>query len=450
MTLKRRYRYCEVRPVNRSRLKKEEDEFERFDFARRIAEGIDGVDREALPFCIGLFGRWGSGKTVILNWVREELGGNSISIYVSAKEPGGNLLEATMNALAESSHVRSSGVAEAVKTVFRGLAPVLPHLVSAGARFIGLPIPPDIVKMTSEVLKEYRGALREFKSSVERVCGGEKKLVVIIDDLDRLPPTDAVSVLEEFEVLFGITPTPGEETKEESGLPVIFIVSVDPDILKAGLTAKYGREAFSETMARAYIAKHFQVIENVPRAGLKGTIDFIAKRIFVYGKQQQVLPHEGGRRIDRRIIEAATSNLRYFFQALAATRYHADEKGGVHESTLDGFTTSDEAVARSIVLYFFIYLMNLHAPEIVDWGHITSGWYKVVAMEVHGGFGHFEKQGAEEEIRRFESTFRGELREYVLRNSDVVRPLAGAINVVSNGNDDLVREVVNEVVNMTR
>ena len=483
------HRYADVKPANLVKLEEKKDEFKRIEFAKEIADSINSVDESQLPFCIGLFGRWGSGKTVLLNWIKDKLDKEkNIPIYISAKEPGSNLLGAIIKALETKALVEStekesgrlSELANKVKKIYGSLASILPHLVSAGLGFTGLRVSPDVIREIFEAWEGKSDALGEFKSAVKEACGDGKRLVIIIDDLDRLPPTNAVSVLEEFELLFGLTPT-SDEQKDES-FPVIFIIAVDPEILKAGLIAKYGKDAFCETMAMAYIAKHFQVIENIPRTELEITKKLICREIGIPDTiSSEIMPvAESGARsektIDSRIIDAATSNLRYFFQALSAAKnVETDEEieqtfinssyiKGKYELSLKGGESKTkkplsvrkkearwEAECLFRALFFFVYLLHLHAPEIIDWASRESDWCKWIALSDHRLANVDNRsQDAMTDITPHGGSFRGDLRLYVLRNTDVVRPLAGAINIVSRGNNDLVRQVVNKVGRMTR
>src|SRR6266581_8674542 len=52
---------------------REEDEFNWWPFCKRLADTIAGFEaRDGAPV-IGIYGRWGYGKTAVLNFIREEL-----------------------------------------------------------------------------------------------------------------------------------------------------------------------------------------------------------------------------------------------------------------------------------------------------------------------------------------------------------------------------------------
>jgi len=52
-------------------LKKAEDQFGFSPYAKILADSIR--DTDDLPFCIGIFAEWGSGKSSLMNMIRDDL-----------------------------------------------------------------------------------------------------------------------------------------------------------------------------------------------------------------------------------------------------------------------------------------------------------------------------------------------------------------------------------------
>lgn len=81
---------------------------------------------------------------------------------------------------------------------------------------------------------------------------GEGRVVVFVDDLDRLPPTRAIEVMEALKTLFDC---PG----------CVFVLAIDFDVVKRGVRLKYGAE-MDDAKARAYFDKFIQVPFQMPVA----------------------------------------------------------------------------------------------------------------------------------------------------------------------------------------
>ena len=58
---------------------REEDAFQRFEFAKRIA-GIVSSSRSDKSMVIGINGKWGEGKSSVLNFIRKELAEDTVVV----------------------------------------------------------------------------------------------------------------------------------------------------------------------------------------------------------------------------------------------------------------------------------------------------------------------------------------------------------------------------------
>jgi len=101
--------------------------FERVQVAKRIAKDVSSLGLDNLPLSLGLFGGWGSGKTTILRWIKEDLEeqDKNICIYVSARIPGGNILEPVLRKL---SKLRGAKSESQIKRLGSKLLSILPAL----------------------------------------------------------------------------------------------------------------------------------------------------------------------------------------------------------------------------------------------------------------------------------------------------------------------------------
>ena len=256
--------------------------------ADSIAKALSDLakDEKRLPCSVALFGPWGGGKTTVILWAIKSLRGEAdndadndgeadkdvVPLYVSVKTCGGNLLLALLRALREKTNTKI----RKIKGVFKNLAPILPALVGVFHSGLGTLAEKGLRSVKALLKKE---PFEEFRSLLGKIAP-DKTPIIFLDDLDRLPPLHAVEVLEQIELLLGITPTTEDELREperekepkrkeepkheeepESSKKhpkFILVVAVDPEILVMGLKSKYGERIFTDTHAHSYIAKHFQ------------------------------------------------------------------------------------------------------------------------------------------------------------------------------------------------
>jgi hypothetical protein len=111
--------------------------------------------------------------------------------------------------------------------------------------------PPDVVSSVEEL----RADLRALFSCLE---GGQPRLVIVLDDLDRCLPNVALDFLETIKVFFF----------ESHGVnaPCLFIVAVDEGLIGRGLRMRIGEEPDVNTSeeARMYLEKIVQLRVPVP------------------------------------------------------------------------------------------------------------------------------------------------------------------------------------------
>jgi hypothetical protein len=124
----------------------------------------------------------------------------------------------------------AQAMGRAARAIARGLK------LRVGVPFTGIGLDADF-KAIEEALAQpppagpmsfYHGAFAEMESAVQRFgAGGERRIVVFIDDLDRCLPMSALGVLESMKLFFDFE-------------GFIFVVGLDQDVVQRAIEAKYG------------------------------------------------------------------------------------------------------------------------------------------------------------------------------------------------------------------
>ncbi|WP_339098337.1 KAP family NTPase (plasmid) [Deinococcus sp. VB142] len=211
-----------------------EDHFNRKTFATRLAQTI--VQRESIEsFVIGLYGAWGEGKTTVLDYMDEALQGNEDVVLVrfnpwlfSSDEA---LTQALIQAIAEGVKLKLQDDVEGAKRfgqaalLYGGkLAKTLGGL--SGNAF--LEKGGALAETVAEGMNPQDQTVHELK---ERV-GGElraanKKVVVLLDDIDRLTRQEIQQVFRLIKVAADF-PT------------VTYVLAFDPEMVAGAVGAQYG------------------------------------------------------------------------------------------------------------------------------------------------------------------------------------------------------------------
>ncbi|TDN37032.1 hypothetical protein E4631_19575 [Hymenobacter sp. UV11] len=174
-----------------------EDYFQRYGFASRIAQVLLNR-RESSSITLGVYGAWGEGKTSVMRFIEQELAAHSDAIVINfnpwrfSDEP--SLLLAFFTTLAERLKplspdtrwykTRKESIGEAVLK-YASYATVLKATPASGLA----DALPGLGKALADVpLEKLKVRIEEFLQLAQR------KIVVIIDDIDRLEKTEIHAV----------------------------------------------------------------------------------------------------------------------------------------------------------------------------------------------------------------------------------------------------------------
>ena len=263
----------------------------------------------SMPTTIAIQGEWGSGKTSFMNQIKSRLCDDAdekiadkpfhgiwvnMWEYSMMKNPEDiliNVIKGLTNACAEVYESRSEkgafGVQDLRKKAWgflKGTSALAAKVaVQAGINAIGL----DGEKVVDGVVDTIRGddglslkevRPREFRNAFEKVVteclaqdqkNGEKNkkgFMFFIDDLDRIPPENAVRILELLKNLFEVD-------------NCIFVLAIDYEVVVKGLKAKFGAESqMDERAYRSFFDKIIQMPFSMP-IGAYNITGFVATSV---------------------------------------------------------------------------------------------------------------------------------------------------------------------------
>ena len=237
-------------------LSAEEDDL---DITGHAAALTSFIGQCATPLTIGVQGEWGSGKTSLINSIWEELKKSPVTkqIWINAWEnallctPEESLLKITNEILDEllatdSDKQRRDKISKAASSVFRS-AVQLGTAVSLGAK--AADIATDMMDSGGHnSIKALRQNLIELVQEIrDRGTNPYERVVIYIDDLDRIEPKHAVTILELLKNIFSIP-------------NCVFVLAIDYQVVVKGLEDKFGPQTEeNEWEFRAFFDKIIQL-----------------------------------------------------------------------------------------------------------------------------------------------------------------------------------------------
>lgn len=278
----------------------------------RYTETLSEFVRDcATPMTIAIQGDWGSGKTSFMNLIAEKLSEDaSIKLLefntwqYSQFNMGENLILALIAQMMELLGETSSRSVESDERKKRILHSIK-TFASTGGRDLAyevaklVPLLPIFVKATEQGIEAYQHSemtdpyadfrgntalletmkedLWHFVSDALNASSAEnRRLVVFIDDLDRLEPAKAVEMLEALKLFLDLE-------------NCVFVLAIDFEVIKQGVRAKYGAD-FNALKAQAFFDKIIQVPFHMP-VGVYDTSNWLIDHLKIKDRNEQDRSH---------------------------------------------------------------------------------------------------------------------------------------------------------------
>ena len=230
---------------------------------------IQFIEHSATPITIGVQGEWGSGKTSLLNTIKEDLcdkvGAKHYPIWLNTWEysllssPDETLIKIISGLVSQIGDLTQSQnnengkkAAAALGSLMKGFGGVMGGFGGKAIEMAGDVIESSTTDKSSDnSIKALRVALQNVID--EAIKNSDKKaFIFFIDDLDRLDPAVAVNILELIKNLFDLN-------------NCIFVLAIDYGVVVKGLQSKFGKMTDeNEWEFRAFFDKIIQLPFSMP------------------------------------------------------------------------------------------------------------------------------------------------------------------------------------------
>ncbi|MAW84449.1 MAG: hypothetical protein CL832_08660 [Crocinitomicaceae bacterium] len=232
------------------------------------------ISKSNTPITIGLQGEWGTGKTSLMSLLLEEFSRADreikiatswvntweYSMFKGAHETTPGVLRGMLEKLKDSCSERGVWtLKDDAKSKFKKAGKFLSGLanqVIANQTGVDIKTASEDISSNSQNIAEIAEIKDLIKGLIEELVMDSKnpveKIVFFVDDLDRIPPSDAVEVLESLKNIFDIP-------------HCVFILAIDYDVVVKGLESKFGpKTEQNEREFRSFFDKIIQVPFSMP------------------------------------------------------------------------------------------------------------------------------------------------------------------------------------------
>jgi hypothetical protein len=299
------------------------------DYAEGVIATIESISKEDTPVTIGIFGTWGSGKTSYMQIMRDILASRGYETiffqsweYGNEEKPWIPFMIKVVDALFEHGVDKK----KLIRAIFLFSTDVVVQNYSRGTVSTGVIL--NLIERSrinslfknwldkgTEKVIERVNKIETFKGAIEKRAEEslKGKIIIFIDDLDRIPEDKIVDFLDSLKIFLDIR-------------GCIFVLGCDYNILQNALTKKHEEELYKD-----YFDKIVQVEFYIPKISEQAIRNYLH---FLTGwkddeieKCTQLVIHSigGNPRKIKRVVNA-TMLIKSVFEQRLATLLQAFEK----------------------------------------------------------------------------------------------------------------------------
>jgi len=229
-----------------------QDRFGFAPYARILAETISETDD--LPFCVGIFGQWGAGKSSMMKMI-EEYAASTFEAktvwfnpwkYDRKENLWHALIQTILYEIAEGGDVTLKEKAKTLAShtawffLKKGISTLTTNVIDGKS----LEKMKNAFTTQDELHHKHINEFEEHFTEAVNLYTNNGKLVVFIDDLDRCIPENAITVLESLKLFIGHA-------------NCVFVLGMDRHIVEKGIKKLYGEHVGMS--GRDYMDKIIQV-----------------------------------------------------------------------------------------------------------------------------------------------------------------------------------------------
>lgn len=298
-----------------------EDEFQIEPYVKGLAEFIEECDT---PMTIAIQGDWGCGKTSMMNMVGSYLKEKNVvgvwfntwqfSQFNMDEQLAVTFLQHLIKKISDD--ISDKKIRD---KVVNDLAPVMKTItIGMIKQFVGN----DFGEMTKDLITKNQldiiDQISKLKENLQELIKeatdeGKKRVVVFVDDLDRLQPVRAVELLEIMKLFMDCE-------------NCVFVMAIDTSVVFQGIREKYGND-MSDEKAQSFFDKMIQMPFKMPVAYYK--LNDMMARVLEF-LQDEALSEEEKKsyiQIFKKVTNGNPRSLKRLANSILLTEKVAEKKG---------------------------------------------------------------------------------------------------------------------------
>ncbi len=229
-------------------------------YVESLSEFILGC---STPMTIAIQGDWGSGKTSMMNMIKQAITDKIVPIWFNTWQYSQFEMASYLSISLLSNFLEKIGADEESQNFLRSVAKgaiafTKTATVVVAEQLVGGTIAGNLKDKLSEIGKQDSAkALEELRDKIREAVNaklkssGKDRVVVFVDDLDRLAPEKAVELLEVLKVFMNVP-------------NCVFVLAVDYGVVTQGLEKKFGSAGHSKS--KSFFDKIIQLPFAIPIA----------------------------------------------------------------------------------------------------------------------------------------------------------------------------------------
>lgn len=244
-----------------------EENDDRLDMRKYVDGLVEFVKDCCTPMSIALQGDWGTGKTSFINRMQKRLDkedGEIVTVYFNTWQysqfnMSDSLYYSFVQCIVNCIEVKRPEQSAKVKKILTSLGKIflditkqiVENKTGCNLNIVG----EELNELRSEKMENITKLKEDYRNLINETAGNDGRVIIFIDDLDRLNPEIAVALLETIKLFMDV---------EKS----VFVLAIDYDVVVRGVQAKYGKDMDDEK-CRSFFDKIIQLPFRMPTENYK-------------------------------------------------------------------------------------------------------------------------------------------------------------------------------------
>ncbi|MFL9484813.1 P-loop NTPase fold protein [Chitinophagaceae bacterium LWZ2-11] len=229
-----------------------DDRFQRYEFSKRIANIIN-KNKFSRSSVIGIYGKWGEGKTSVLNFISNELDNDTIKINFNPWyfQEDRSLIKSFFESIAATLGKKLSSKTQEIAKAFEDYSDSIGSIANIIIPFnIG-----SIIGLGKNITSKFKNdSLEYYKKRIEKyIIEADTNFVIFIDDIDRLN-------IDEVQSVFKLVKLVGDFSRFS------YVLAFDDDLIASSLGHKFAGKQKKD--GYDFLEKIIQLPLTLPQASL--------------------------------------------------------------------------------------------------------------------------------------------------------------------------------------